>query len=336
MPTLPTYASPEACAAAFDIAPSVSALRRLSRICQTVARSIEDGLNAGTFYPVVDERSWRATGRGRLWFPRPLVAVTALDFDGTAVTGYALEPRFTGPPYEWADLLDATSGAPGNGVVTVTGTWGWTDASRTVADLAGGIDASTTTVTVDDASQFGTYDLIAVGSERMVVTGRALATTGTTLSGNPTASAADTTIGVASGAAVAQGETIVVDSERMLVLDISGNNLLVRRAVDGTTLAAHTASTTVYAHRALTVERGALGTTAAAHLDGDDVLRHTPPDLIAELAIAEAQTILGQEGAGWLATVGQGESEQEATGRSLQSIRRDARARFRRWNSGAL
>lgn len=337
MPTLPTYASPEACAAAFDIAPSASAIRRMGRICQTAARSIEDSLNTGPLYPVVAERSWRPTGRGgRLWFPREVIAVTAMTFDGLAVTGFALEPRFEGPPYLWADLTDATQAAPGNGIVAVTGTWGHTDASRLAANLVGGVNASVTTIAVDDASTFGTYDLIAVGTERMVVTGRELDDTGTTLAGNPVAGAGDTTVAVVDGTKVHPGETVTVDAERMLVLDVAGNDLLVRRAVDGTALAAHTSTSTVYAHRSLTVERGALGTTAASHSDGDDVYRHTPPDVIVELAIAEAQTLLGQEGAGWLATVGAGESEQEATGRSLQSIRKDARREFRRWNTGAI
>ena len=45
------------------------------------------------------------------------------------------------------------------------------------------------------------------------------------------------TVPVTNGAAIAVGETILIDAERMLTVDIAGNNLIVKRGFDGSTLA---------------------------------------------------------------------------------------------------
>ena len=49
----------------------------------------------------------------------------------------------------------------------------------------------------------------------------------------------------------------------MLITDIAGNNLIVKRQKSGSTLAAHTGST-IYAPRQVTITRGDLGTTAGS------------------------------------------------------------------------
>jgi hypothetical protein len=96
-------------------------------------------------------------------------------------------------------------------------------------------------------------------------------------------------------------EVLLLDSERMLITDVS-SVLTVKRAWDGSTLAAHTAPT-VYAARTLTVQRGALGTTAATHASAAPAYRWDPPGPVNALTIAEAMEQLLQEQAGYSRTV---------------------------------
>jgi hypothetical protein len=334
--TQPTYISVEACAQAFDVHATAYQTPNLWRVAQAASRTVQKACDR-RFYPTVAERIWRAPTRsGRLWVPDDLLEVTALEFDGVAVTGYTLQPSFFGAPYTWIDLVDATNSSAAGTVVTIEGVWGFSDDSEPAGALASSPNASTTSVTVTDSSLVGTGDLIQVDDERMVVTGKGLADTGTTLTGNPTASASDTAVAVASGAAVAAGETVTVDSERMTVLSVSGNTLTVRRAVDGTVLAAHTSSTVVYAPRALTVERAAAGTTAASHSAPAAVTRNAPPAPIVEWALAEALTMFGQEKAGWNLQVGEGDNATESTGQQIAQLRRKTLDNYRRHHHGAI
>lgn len=59
-------------------------------------------------------------------------------------------------------------------------------------------------------------------------------------------STSTTSVSVASGAATYVGDTIIVDSEQMYVSAVSGNNLTVIRAVNGTTAATHSSGVTYY------------------------------------------------------------------------------------------
>lgn len=336
MATLPTYTTVETCATALDVRATAHLAPTLARLTQVASRTI-DRATRRTFYPTTATRSWRVPRRARtLLLPDDLLAATTVTFDGTAVTDYTLEPRFYGPPYDRFDLWDATSFAGPSTVVEVAGRWGFCEHTEPAGTLATSPDASTTAVTVSDASLVGVGDLILCGTEQMVVTAKGLTTTTTTLSGNPTASQADTTIGVASGAAVHAGELVTVDSETMEVLSVSGNNLAVRRAVDGSTLAAHVSTTVVYAPRALTVERGAVGTTAASHSTSAALTRNVPEALIVEWCLAEVEVLLGQEKAGWSMTVGEGEAAMEATGQQLGKLRAQALGLYRRRKYGAV
>jgi hypothetical protein len=93
---------------------------------------------------------------------------------------------------------------------------------------------------------------------------------------------------VASGSAFAVDEAILIDAERMLITDIAGNNLIVKRGWDGTVLAPHTTGAHVYAPRSLAVRRAVLGTIASTHTLGTAVARWDPPGPVNQLTIAEA------------------------------------------------
>jgi hypothetical protein len=111
----------------------------------------------------------------------------------------------------------------------------------------------------------------------MLVTDRAMTQAGTlTLSGTgvTTAFNSDNTLAVGGAGTLHVGETILIDAERMVVVDTSGSSYIVDRARDGSVLATHTAGATISALRLLTVMRGALGTTAATHTNTTAVSKY--------------------------------------------------------------
>jgi hypothetical protein len=343
---LPSYATVDDVRAALDVAESARSDRQITRILRGVSRDI-DGQMHRRFYPLVATRTFdwpdRAHGRSwRLWLGRDeLISVTILSSGGTTIAAgdYLLRPDH-GPPYDRIELNLSSSASFGGGAthqrdVTVTGVWGHGADTEAAGTLAEDLDATETGVDVSDSTLIGVGDLLLVGSERMVVTGRGMLDTGQDLTSALTASTAAVAFTVASGAALAVGETLLVDSERMRVTDIAANTVTVRRAVDGSVLAAHSSGASVFAPRTLTVVRGALGTTAAAHSTAAAVSRHVVPDPIRDLAVAEALVRLGREQAGYARTVGSGDGVRAAPGGDIRDIRARA-APYRRTRHAAI
>jgi hypothetical protein len=330
----PQYATREQCARATDVKSSAAVDAIIDRLIDAQSRLIDRRMNRH-FYPLTETRTYtlNSSGSGTVgfWLERDILTVTGLTVDGVTVDLADVEvtPGEHGKPYSGIEFE-----SPGGTEVAIAGTWGHSDDEAAAGALDAAITTTTaTTCTVTDASLIGVGDLIHIDSERLVVTGRASATTGTTLSAGVDALTSATTIPVASGPAVHVGETILVDSERMLVIDIATNNLIVRRAVDGTVLAAHLSAATVYASRLLTVTRGAAGTTAAAHLISAAIVRNVPPGPINQLVIAETIAAMQQEGAGWAATAGTGESQRGITPEGLTKLREQA-GHYRRTRIG--
>ncbi len=210
--------------------------------------------------------------------------------------------------------------------VVVTGRWGFSEDTETAGTLAAAVsDTTGTSVDVSDSSAIGIGDLVLVDSEQLLVTSKSQLDSGENLGGNLTADKADVTVDLTDGSQFTVGEIILIDSERMLLVDISGNNGTVRRAYDGTVLAAHTSGADIYAPRTLTVERGAVGTTAATHSNGAALVRNVPPALITDLTIAEAVYTYEQEAAGYGRTIGDGEAARESRGTALMDLRSQAK-----------
>lgn len=176
-----------------------------------------------------------------------------------------------------------------------------------------------TTITVTDGSQMGVGDLLVIGSERLVVADRAMTSTGVTFTGPATAAASDNLITVPDVTKFSQGEVLLLDTERMWVSDIVAGQLVVKRAWDGTQLAAHT-SGTIYASRLLSVLRGQLGTAAAAYSSAQAVTRYTPPDLVGELALGLAENTVLQKTSGYARTVGEGDNQRNASAAGLYDL----------------
>ncbi len=142
------------------------------------------------------------------------------------------------------------------------------------------------------------------------------------------------TASVVSGAAVNVGEVVTLGSERMMVDDITGNTLVVRRAFDGSVLAQHSNNTVVYAPRLLTVQRGVAGTTATTHLTAAPITKWAPRGLLTQLARAYIMVGIQDEAAGYARVAGAegaaaklGERLAVLEARALETFGR--RARFR-------
>lgn len=338
---LPWYATREQVCRALDIAETARNYTQVGEALDS-ARGAVESLLLRKFYPMVATKrynwpSGQYSTSWRLWLDQPdqLVSATSATAGGDTLTVAHLlpEPVNTGPPYSYIEIDRSTatafrSGNTSQRAVTITGVWGYRNDTSTAGTLAEALDASETAIDVNGtaAAALGVGSLIAVESERMIVTDRAWLTSGQTIQTTAlTAAANSVTVNVTTGSAFAVGEPLLIDSERMLIVDIVGNALTVKRSTEGSILAAHNTGVTIFVSRTLTVERGALGTTAATHADATAISRWDPPALVRELAAAEACNILLQRPHGWGRMSGTGENQREYRGAGLKDLRERAR-----------
>lgn len=276
--------------------------------------------------PYIHTSSWR------IWLDaETLISASAVvSGDVTIETGdYLLEPVNTGPPFRSIEVnlgsqAGFSVGTTWQRSLGITGLWGYRNDEVPGGALAEALDDSETGVDVTDSSTVGVGDLIRVESERMVVTEKSMLDTGVNIdAGDSLASSVSDvsiTLSTSSGAPTV-GEIILIDAERMLVVDRAGLTCVVKRAYDGSVLAGHAGSADIYAARTLTVVRGACGTTAASHSTSTAINRWQPPGLANELAVAEAMITLGQQAGGYARTIGSGESERPGSGGGIEDLR---------------
>jgi len=189
-----------------------------------------------------------------------------------------------------------------------------------------------------DGSLIDVGDTLLIESEAVFVSDRSFAALDSILVNDAsiTADRADVTITVDASHGIKAGEVIRLESEQMYVEVVSGNDLTVQRAYNGTVLAAHANDTPVHINRTLTIERGVNGTTAATHSDDTAVSAYEVPFDVRELCAAASVAALHQESAGWGREIGTGEGAREMTGRSLAELRKDVVAHFQRPRIGAI
>jgi hypothetical protein len=333
--SIPWYTTREEVRASFEFPDGLRASTSLDRHIDAASRSIDNTMSR-VFYPTIGTKyfDWPspyvlANGYYFLWLaPWDVISLTRVEIGGVELTAgnYFLRPEGV-PPYTRLEVaLGSQSGFLSAGSnawqrsVSATGMFGYGNDTIAAGTIAEALDDSETGVDISDSSSVGVGDAILVGTEYMIVQSKSMLTSGQTLQTPLTASNANAVVAVTTGSAFFAGETILLDSERMQILDVAGNNLIVKRATDGTTLAAHTGST-LYAPRTLTVTRGALGSTAATHLSGAALLRHQAPSPIRQLAGAMAQDGYLQEQSGWSRTVGSGDNLRNATGAALKDLK---------------
>lgn len=326
--SLPAYATREAVKRALDSAETARNNTRIDAALASASRNI-DKLCRRRFYPEYTTRSFDWPNRQyaytwRLWLEsNELISATAVTSGGVTIdpASYFLrrmddleEPPYTHLEINVGSLAGFSAGVSWQKSIQILGWFGYRDDQVPAGALAGAVaDATTTSVTVSNSDAVGIGDLLRVESERMIVTGRSMAATGQSVVGTLDAALSATGVTVGSGAAFSVGETILIDTERMLVEDVAGNVLVVKRAWDGSVLAAHTGSG-IWAPRLLMVERGAVGTTAAAHGSGAAVYRWVSPPLVAQLAVAEAMVEVGQQSASYAASQSAGEAMRASFG----------------------
>lgn len=338
-----TYANVEDIKNALDVLETARAETQIYRALHSASDSVE-GLCHRRFYPEIATRFFDWPNRQyarpwRLWLDtNTLISVTTLSSGGTTIDAADFFLRRSDqrdePPFTHIEIdLDSNAAFGGGDThqrdISITGLFGYWDEDESAGALAEELDASETGVDVTDGSLVGVGDLIRVGDERMAVTGRAFLDSGEDLTA-AVSSASSTTIPVDDGSTFHEGETILIGGERMLIVDIAANDLVVKRAWDGTTLESHLDNANVFVSRLLTVVRGALGTTAAAHSTAAPVTRHHVPPLVRDLTIAEAMSRLVQERTAYARTIGVGEGEREVRGVGLADLREQARTEYGR------
>lgn len=334
------YCTREDVKEALDIKLTARTDRVIDRAVESASRGIEN-LTRRIFYPTITTKYYdfpdRTTSYAyRQWFDQPdqLISATTVTSGGNTITGseYFLEPINSGLPYNRIEINLATSETfdaadTWQRQTVITGTWGYQYNWETATTITANINSSVTTIPIDDSSMVGVGDLIRIGTEWINVTNKAMVNTGDSVTLTSSTSAVTLT-GLTSGN-LNVGETILVDSERMLVVDIAGTTATVQRAYDGTVLAAHSTAS-VWAPRSLTVVRGVNGSTAASHTSGDAVERFAYPGQIRQLAIAEALVHVLQGQAGYARTVGTGDNQRESSGKGLLDLRNQVQTAYGR------
>ena len=322
----PAYATVEQVSASLDFKASAFETPRLTRLVLSASRRIDEMLHRH-FYPLTETRSYHLGGGGGFWLEADLFSLTGVTADTVSITISTVTLHPGVAPFHWISQTGVD--------VDVTGVWGFTRDTTPAGALAEALDNSETGVDVTDSSLVGIGDLILVDTEQMIVTAKTQLDTGQNLSITVTADTAVTTIDVSDGTGYAAGEVILIESEDMLIVSISSNALTVKRAWDGSVLAAHSSGKDIFAPRTLTVERGAVGTTKATHTDTTTITRNVAPGPIIDLCIAEAITTYQQESSGYGRTIGSGDNVQEARGLGLENARHEAK-HYRRLRQAAI
>jgi hypothetical protein len=333
------YTTRERVMDSLDVKPSAYDTTNVDSAIESASRSVE-GLLHRFFYPWEGTRYFdypndQDAGTGRLWLDgNEIVSISQVLSGGVSIApaDYFLEPVNYGPPFDCLDLNQASSASFNSGntyqqSIAITGVFGYSADEQDGGTCIEALDATETQVDISGTPNIGVGSIIRIDTERMIVVNRTLLTSGQTLQASVGNRASENMLSVTNGAYFVVGEDILVDAERMAILDIAGNSLIVRRSTGS--LAAHT-SPTIYVYRTLTVERGALGTVAATHLINAPVAVHVVPGLVRELCTAYALTTYEQRKAGYNMTVGSGESQQESSGRGLKKIEQEARSRYGR------
>jgi hypothetical protein len=340
----PTYCTREAVKARPNIQFTAGVDPYVDDAIERASDSIDGGKTIGgqlgrRFYPETGTREIpraEITSARHLWLPRgwelaSLAQVTAITAGGDTIAASEVQAWPPEPPHWRLDVKPSSSasfldGDEDAGVAVTTTGWNYPSDTRPAGTLTEALDASETGVDVSNSAAVGVGDVIIVDSERMLVTDRGPGLdTGQNLGGSGlTAQANSVAMTVADGTGFAVGETLTVETERVRVDGIAGNVLTVKRAVDGSVLAAHSAGADIYAPRTLTVQRGALGSTAATHLSGTAVLRHVVSAAVRSLGLGEAIHTMLSEPHGYARIIGEGDAARESSGRGLAQLRKDA------------
>lgn len=329
---------------ALDSAETARNNRRVDRAIAAATGAVR-GLTHRSFRPMLDTRyfDWPDLNRSRsyrLWLgENELISVTSVTAGGTVLApadillSYGLNDSapFAALETNLGSSSAFEAGDTHQDAVGVQGLYGYRDDEEVVGALAGNLDADAAdTATINwTTADIGVGDLLRIGAERMTITAKSMLDTGQDLQTPLAASTGETLVAVTNGAVFAPDQVLLLDAERMLVVDVAGNNLVVKRAWDGSVLAAHTSSD-VYTLTGVDVDRADRGSILAAHLSGALIYRHIVPGLVRQLAVAESLVALQQEAAGYARSERTGEGERDTGAFGLPDLRTQVRREFAR------
>lgn len=331
------YATREALKGALDVAETARNDTLIDRALGYGSLAVEGQLHRH-FAPYYGTRyfDWpRPQDRPPSWrldlYEDEVARVDQLESGGTVLdpSWWELEPVNAGPPYTSIELRRNMPGSFGGPTpqraIGVTGVFaGCPLDDRLAGTLASTISASASTLALTAGSEVGVGSILLAGTERMIVTGRNWADSGVNTGGTLAANKAATGLVVTDTSTFTPGDLLYLDAEQLLVQDVVGSALVVKRAWNGTVLAAHNSGIDVYVSRSFRADRGQLGTTPAGHASSSSVLLFHPPALVVALTLAEAVMYLQNEGSGWARVVGSGDGTREAAGRALKDLRDQA------------
>lgn len=336
---------------ALDSAETARNNRRVDRAIAAATGSIK-GLTHRDFRPTLDTRyfDWPDLNRSRSWRlwlgEDELISATTVTAGGTVLApadilltfGVNGEAPFAAVETNIGSNSVFEAGDTHQRAIGILGLYGYRDDEEVVGSLSAGLaadDAATASINWTTAD-IGVGDLLRIGAERMTVADKSMVDTGQDLQSPLTASTGDTLIAVTSGTQFGVDQVLLLDAERVLVVDVAGNNLVVKRAWDGSVLGAHTGSS-IYSLMGVDVDRAQQGTTLAAHLSGALVYRHLVPGLVNQLAVAESLVALQQQAAGYAHTERAGEGERVTAATGLADLREQVRREFgRKIRAGAI
>lgn len=297
-----------------------------------------------TVYRDYPSRTARAAS-WRIWLDQyPLLTVQQITTDNGATLlapgTYYPEPA-NSPPYRRIDInlggaASWSSASTHQRAIAVQGIWGLSNTRRSVGTLAGTLGAteSATASLTWTTARFGVGDVLFVDSEAMIIREKTMVDTGQNLAADLAADDAVVTVSVPDGTAYAVEEVLLIGSERLYIVDIAGNSLTVKRAWDGSQLAAHTSGADIYSLTGIELDRAQLGTTIAAHSSSAAVYRWVPEGDIDELNQGYAISTLLNKRSGYARALNSAsDTAVEVSGRSLAKLEADT---DRRWGrSGA-
>lgn len=305
---------------------------QIDRIIESESRNLEGLLNR-TFAPILDTRTFDWPDRQfgtpyRIWLDaNEMIRCDTLTSGGVVIppANYNLEPNDYGPPYDSIEINLSTSSAfsvasTWQRSISAAGLFGHSDVEYPVGTTANVFNSTDDLVTIANGSRAGVGAVLTCESERVLTLDRLMADTGLKVAATSTASTADNLLQT-NGATIYAGETVLVDAEQMYVQVAAGNNLVVLRAQNGSTLATHAINATIYANRQYRVARGALGTTAAGHGIGTAWTAWQVPGDVHALAVAESLNSFAQETSGYARTIGSGDNVRNAGGQGLADAR---------------
>lgn len=333
--TRPCYANRELVKRKAGIQLSAYMDEEIDQALQFASVAVEK-LTHRIFYPryAIKAFNWPNRQMGtswRLWLDdQELILVTSLVSANTEIASddFFLEPTNSGPPYDYIEINIGSSastaafasGSTSQHSILINGLWGFNDNASSAGTLVDAITADETNILVSNTARFSVGDLIRIDDERMLVIEKTFADISQPLQNNLTANVANNLFTVPDGTQFSRGEILTVDSEQMWIVAITGNNLTVKRAYNGSVLAAHTAPATVYAPRLIEVSRAAVGTVATTHEAARALTMYEPPAPVQALCAAYAVDYLLKSQSGFVGGTQQSSRASGSTSKGANPI----------------